>query len=501
MSFPHTDKNGVGILSRSVDFGRLARYPALPLLSAIAFLLAAWLVASYYTAPGGMSVYVIAAAVIGGYMAMNIGANDVANNVAAAVGSRALTLGGAIVIAAIFETAGALIAGGDVVSTISKGIIDPSFMADTTIFILAMGSALLAGAVWLNLATWVGAPVSTTHSIVGGVLGGGIAAAGFGVVDWEVMSKIAASWFISPVLGGVIAATFLAFVNRVIFSHTDMLASSRRWLPVLIGIMAGAFAMYLTMKGLKRIWKAEGWMIMAIGVATFSAAVVISRPILARASQAIENRRKDVNALFNLPLVGAAALLAFAHGANDVANAIGPLSAIASVAGTGIVAAKVGIPLWIMLIGAAGIAVGLALYGAKLIRTIGRQLTTLDQSRAFCIALSTAITVIAASALALPVSTTHITVGAVFGVGFYRELLSYSQVKAREARFALAGGPKGQERARGLVFVPPKARFQRRKLVRRAQVLSIISAWIITVPSAAVLSALIFFIARITIVD
>ncbi|VAW14141.1 Probable low-affinity inorganic phosphate transporter [hydrothermal vent metagenome] len=499
MSVLQTDENGVGVLSRSVDFGRVTQYPVFSLLAAITFLFAALLVASYFTAPGSMSIYVVAAAVIGGYMAMNIGANDVANNVAAAVGSRALTLGGAIVIAAIFETAGALIAGGDVVSTISKGIIDPSFMGDSTIFILAMGSALLAGAVWLNLATWVGAPVSTTHSIVGGVLGGGIAAAGFGVVDWGVMSKIAASWFISPVLGGFIAAMFLAFVNRVIFSHTDMLASSRRWLPVLIGIMAGAFAMYLTMKGLKRIWKAEGWMIMAIGVATFTAAVVISRPILARASLTIENRRKDVNALFNIPLVCAAALLAFAHGANDVANAIGPLSAIASVASTGVVAAKVGIPLWIMLIGAVGIATGLALYGAKLIKTIGRQLTTLDQSRAFCIALSTAITVIAASALALPVSTTHITVGAVFGVGFYREFLAFTECRAREARFALAAG-HGELQSRGLVNVAPRARYRRRKLFRRRQLVSILSAWIITVPGAAALSALIFFIARTTIV-
>lgn len=191
-------------------------------------------------------------AVIGGYMAMNIGANDVANNVGPAVGSKALTLVGAICIAAIFEAAGALIAGGDVVSTIKKGIINPSEITDPTVFIWLMMSALLAGALWLNLATFVGAPVSTTHSIVGGVLGAGIAAGGLGIANWDKMGAIAASWVISPVFGGMIAAGILFWIKKKILYSDDMLGSARKFVPLLLGLMAWAFATYLALKGLKK---------------------------------------------------------------------------------------------------------------------------------------------------------------------------------------------------------------------------------------------------------
>ena len=496
MSSLHTDNRGGGTLLHTLDIGRVAEVPVFPLLVSLVFLAAVWWTGSYFAVDSGMALFVIAASVIGAYMAMNIGANDVANNVAAAVGSRALPLTGAILMAVIFETAGALIAGGDVVSTISKGIIDPSHIADTMIFILVMGSALLAAALWLNLATWIGAPVSTTHSIVGGVVGAGVAAAGFGVVDWLVMSKIVSSWFISPVLGGVIAAGFLAVINATIFSRPDMLAASRRWVPILLGIMVAAFAMYLTMKGLKRIWKAEGWMVLTIGFVAFGLGVAFLRPIVARASMRIANQRKGVNSLFNIPLIFAAALLCFAHGANDVANAVGPLAAIVSVVNSGVIAEKVGIPFWIMAIGAAGIAIGLALFGAKLVKTVGRQLTTLDQTRAFCVSLSAAITVIAASALALPVSSTHIAIGAVFGVGFYREFLWNSQSKARETGLSSDGPDQDNGRAKGLLSPVPQPRVRPRKLVRRKQFLNIAAAWFVTVPSAAILAALVFFVAR-----
>ena len=196
------------------------------------------------------SGFLVLAAVFGAYMAMNIGANHVANNLGPAVGSGALTIGGAIIIASIFEASGALVAGGDVVGTIKKGIIDPAaFGNDSMTFVYAMSAALLAAALWLNLATWLKAPVSTTHSIVGGVLGGGVAAGGFAIVSWGTMGKIAASWIISPVLGGVIAAIFLYIIKSQILYKEDKLAAAKKVVPILVAVMAAAFITYLTVKG------------------------------------------------------------------------------------------------------------------------------------------------------------------------------------------------------------------------------------------------------------
>ena len=380
------------------------------------FLLGVWLFV--FLQAGSEETYTILAiaTIVGGYMAMNIGANDVANNVGPAVGSKALTIVGALIIAAIFEAAGALIAGGDVVTTISKGIIDPSSFTDPKLFVWAMLSALLAAAVWVNLATFIGAPVSTTHSIVGGVMGAGIAAAGLSTVDWGVMTKIASSWVISPVLGGVVAATFLAFIQFFILNKEDKISASKRWVPVLVAIMASAFSVYLVMKGLKRVWKPDATMIFLIGLLFFAGAYFFVKQAVSKAAIHLENRRKSVGELFTIPLICAAALLSFAHGSNDVANAVGPLAAIVSVLGGGEVSAKVTLPIWILTIGAIGISVGLLLFGPKIIEIVGEKITKLDRARAFCVALSASITVIIASTLGLPVSSTHIAVGAVFGV-------------------------------------------------------------------------------------
>ena len=201
----------------------------------------------------------VVAAMIGGYMAINIGANDVANNVGPAVGSGALTMAGAIVIAVIFEAAGAVVAGGDVVGTIKKGIIDPQMIANTDTFVWLMIAALFSGAIWLNVATALGAPVSTTHSIVGGVLGAGIAAGGFAIADWSKMGAIAASWVISPVIGGVIAASFLYLIKRTITYREDKLAAARQMVPLLVALMAGTFSTYLLLKGLKKIMGGGVW--------------------------------------------------------------------------------------------------------------------------------------------------------------------------------------------------------------------------------------------------
>jgi PiT family inorganic phosphate transporter len=427
------------------------------------------------------SIIIVVAAIFGGYMALNIGANDVANNMGPAVGANALTMGGAILIAAAAESAGALLAGGDVVSTISKGIIDPTSIADSEIFIWAMMAALISSALWVNLATFVGAPVSTTHSVVGGVMGAGIAAAGFSAVNWPTMSKIAASWVISPVLGGLIAALFLAFIKRHIIYQEDKLAAARRWVPVLIGIMAAAFASYLALKGLKRVIKIELPMALLIGAGTGLLFYALSRPAICKQSVGLENRNKSLKTLFTIPLIFSAALLSFAHGANDVANAVGPLAAIVHAMEFGDSATKVAIPIWVMVIGAFGISFGLFLFGPKLIRMVGSQITKLNSMRAYCVSLSAAITVIVASWAGLPVSSTHIAVGAVFGVGFYREYEAERRVRKK-----LAIGQPGQ-------FMAPEER-KRRKLVRRSHFMTIIAAWVITVPAAAVLSAVIFLI-------
>jgi PiT family inorganic phosphate transporter len=413
-------------------------------------------------------------------MALNIGANDVANNMGPAVGANALTMAGAIAIAAIFESAGALIAGGDVVSTIAKGIIAPTSMQSVDEFIWAMMAALLSAALWVNLATWIGAPVSTTHSIVGGVMGAGIAAAGFSAVNWITMSKIAASWVISPVLGGLIAALFLWLIKSRIIYQSDKIAAARKWVPILIAIMAGAFASYLALKGLKKVIKIDIQTAIIIGALIGIVTWAITKPIITKQSVGMENRNKSLKQLFNIPLIVSAALLSFAHGANDVANAVGPLAAIVQASFSGEYVTAISIPLWVMVIGAAGISFGLFLFGPKLIRVVGNQITKLNQMRAYCVALSAAITVIVASWLGLPVSSTHIAVGAVFGVGFFREWDT-----ARRMKFAKLSSEKNK-------LVVAKEERARRKLVRRSQFMSIIAAWIITVPSAAFISGIIY---------
>jgi len=464
---------------------------------------------------------VAVSAVIGGYMAMNIGANDVANNVGPAVGSKALTLTGAILIAGIFEAAGVLVAGGDVVSTIKKGIIDPSAINDAKVFMTLMLAALVSGALWLNLATYFGAPVSTTHSIVGGVLGAGIAAGGLSIANWGQMGAIAASWIISPVLGGLIAAGFQLFIKRKIMHEDDMLNAAKRYVPYLLAIMAWSFGTYLALKGLKKIIPMSFVMAAVLGFVAAVATYIVSKGAIDKASEKNSNDRDGVNNLFTIPLIFAAALLSFAHGANDVANAVGPLAAIIDSAENHGVSSKASIPLWVMIMGAAGISLGLFLFGPKLIRTVGTEITDIDKSRAFCVALAASITVIIASQLGLPVSSTHIAVGGVFGVGFLREYLRFNSA-ARLHK--LADQHEGEERERLMKFLANfeqadlkdmeklikqakknKAelglkrkerkklkKIYRERLVKRSAMNKIVAAWVITVPCAASLAALMY---------
>ncbi len=488
------------------------------------FLLGVWLTVGSFSQGMPNSMLLMAAAVIGGYMAINIGANDVANNVGPAVGSGALSLGAAVVIAAIFEAGGAIIAGGDVVSTIKGGIIDPSNLDSAQAFVWLMTAALLAGALWLNLATWMGAPVSTTHSIVGGVLGAGIAAGGWGIADWAVMGKIAASWVISPVLGGALAALFLYLVKKTVLYRKDVIPAARTFVPMLVAVMAWAFGTYLMIKGVKKVVKVDFLTASLVGLVAAAVVYAAVRALVKRRAATMENSAVGVSTLFTWPLIFAAALLSFAHGANDVANAIGPLAAINDALSSGGVVTAASIPLWVMMVGALGLAVGLMLFGPRLIKTVGSEITELDKTRAFCVALSAALTVILASQLGLPVSSTHIAIGGVFGVGFLREYLKSNYATQLHK---IMEHHDAEEQARLKPFLDdfrnasveemedllkqakkkkqvPLSKSERKRLkklyreemVKRSHLVKIAAAWIITVPASAIMAALLFFTLR-----
>ena len=408
-----------------------------------------------------------------------------------------------------------------------------------------MMAALLSAALWLNFATYFKAPVSTTHSIVGGVMGAGIAAAGFSIVAWGTMGKIAASWIISPVLGGIIAATFLYAIKKTMVYKENKVEAAAKWVPIFVAIMSWAFVTYLTLKGLKKVWpsivdvlvflpeaKKPSFMVAAIfGLIVAGIVYFIVKSTIAKRVKNIENTRAGVNMLFTVPLIFAAALLSFAHGANDVANAIGPLAAINDAVMTGGISSKAGIPLWVMAVGAIGIAIGLALYGPKLIRTVGSEITELDQMRAFSEAMAASITVIVASQLGLPVSSTHIAVGGIFGVGFLREYLARnehqeiilteqeiladekrtlkalnSELKTLEAKSdklkldyerivelykTIDDEESKVKAAKKLLKSAAKVQYVKRDAVKK-----IVAAWVITVPAAALLSACIYFMIR-----
>ncbi len=506
----------------------------LQLGAALAFLLLVGLYASVRGVDvGGLSGaavwLLIISAVVGGYMAMNIGANDVANNLGPAVGSGAITMGWAILIAAVFEAMGAIVAGGEVVGTIKGGIIDSKQIANATLFAWVMFSALLAGALWLNLATAIGAPVSTTHSIIGAVMGAGIAAGGWGLVNWDTIGNIVLSWIVSPLTGGAIAAAFLYVIKRSITYRNEMTEAAARVVPWLIAVMAWAFGTYMMLKGLGQLVKVSFPVALAAGAGMAVLAWVLVHKPVARLAQQQENSKQGVNRLFTWPLVCSAALLSFAHGANDVANAVGPLAAIYEAVKAGAIATKAATPLWVMVLGALGLSVGLALYGARLIKTVGKEITELDNMRAFSIAMAATITVIVASQLGMPVSTTHVTIGAVFGVGFLRELLKVNYAKMESVVFAGHQGEdrdevqaylqrfeaaevkekkrmladmkrrtKQREQAEGAVFAKNERRAlkkaYRKEIVKRSAVLRIVAAWIITVPATAVLAAILFHI-------
>ncbi|MDY6963256.1 MAG: anion permease [Pseudomonadota bacterium] len=448
------------------------------------FLIVAGVLAGAFALGQPGTLVIIGAAALAAYMAINIGANDVTNNIGAAVGARAMTMGFGLALAAVCEIAGAVIGGRSVSDTIANGIMHSGFIGEPSVLVWSMMAALLSAAVLINLATWFGAPISTTHSMVGGVMGASIAAAGFSAVNWITIGSITASWILSPLLSAVIAAAFLFLLKELIIYRDDKIAAARQWVPPLIGVMAGAFSAYLALVGFGFL--VEVSVLSATGLGLLCGILVwrLLIPVVRRQAEGLENRNQSLRKLFRIPLVCAAALLSFAHGANDVSNAIGPLAAIvASVHSEA--AGTADIPLWSLLIGGFGISLGVLLFGPKLVRLIGLEITKLNPMRAYCVSLSTALTVIVAAWLGMPVSTTHVAVGAVFGVGFFREWYTrhshrrLAYIRAKSAKFAV-GEPL--ERNDNEV--------RRRLLVRRSHFMSILAAWTITLPLAAGLSAI-----------
>lgn len=370
--------------------------------------------------------YLGLAAAFGLFMAWGIGANDVANAMATSVGSRALTIKQAILVAAVFEFCGAFLAGGQVTSTIRKGIIDAEQVASQPeLLIFGMRASLLAAGIWLLIASKKGWPVSTTHSIVGAIVG--FAAVGIGIesVQWGKVGEIAASWVVSPLMSGFIAFFIFMSVQKLILKTDDPLANARKYVPVYIFAVGFIMALVTLLKGLSHVGlvlsTSQSLVIAVIsGLCTMTIGILLIKRVKVVASDDADFRFTNVEKIFGVLMVFTACGMAFAHGSNDVANAIGPVAAIVSIVKTGAVAQKSALATWILLLGAIGIVLGLATYGWRVIRTVGQKITELTPSRGFAAELAAASTVVIASGTGVPISTTHTLVGAVLGVGFAR---------------------------------------------------------------------------------
>jgi len=393
------------------------------------------------------------------YMTWGVGANDVANAMGTSVGSGAITVKKAILIAAVFEFAGAFLAGGHVTGTIRKGIIDANAVPSPEILVYGMLSALLAAGVWLMVASYYGWPVSTTHTIVGALVGFGMVGLGLDAVEWKVVGGIVASWLISPLIGATIAFVLAQSVRKFILDTDSPFENAKKYGPVYVFLMGVLIALVTMFKGLKHLS-----LELSTGQSVLVAIVVglivafVGRVLLRRISPVDADAERDfhyasVEKVFAPLCVFTACSMAFAHGSNDVANGIGPLAAIVSIIDTGEVAQESALPLWILVLGGVGIVLGLATMGYRVMKTIGTKITELTPSRGFCAELAAASTVVLASRLGLPVSTTHIIVGAVLGVGL----------------------------ARGIAAIDLRV------------VVGIVTSWVVTLPIGAALAAFFFF--------
>lgn len=373
----------------------------------------------------------VLACLFGVFMAWGVGANDVANAMGTSVGSRALTIKQAIIIAMVFEFLGAYLAGGEVTSTIRNGIIDPARLTDSPeLLVYGMLSALLAAGTWLLIASLRGWPVSTTHSIVGAIVG--FAAVGVGVeyVKWSAVGRIALSWVISPVMAGAIAYGLFRSVQILILDHENPFQRAKRFIPIYMFAVGFFIAMMTLLKGLKHVFSDAGITLgfgesaalsAVVGLAVMGVGKVLLKNVREEDTPEVGSRFAGVERVFAVLMIFTACSMAFAHGSNDVANAVGPLAAIYSVISSqGMISSETAIPSWILLLGGLGIVAGLATYGYKVIATIGRKITELTPSRGFAAELGAAGTVVLASGIGVPVSTTHTLVGAILGVGLAR---------------------------------------------------------------------------------
>jgi inorganic phosphate transporter, PiT family len=357
--------------------------------------------------------------------------------------------------------------------------------------VLVMIASLFAAALWINASTFVGAPVSTTHAIIGGIVGAAVAAAGTGAVSWTVIGIIAVSWTLSPVLGAAFAAGLHAVIRRAITRRADKVAAARIWVPVLVAAMAGIFVIYLAIEVTSHWWQPGPGLTVLVGLGAAAVGWLVAMPWVRMQSLGMSNRKKQVATLFRPPLIVAAALLSFAHGANDVANALGPLVVI--IRETQVLpGAGMPVPTWALVLGAAGIALGIALFGPRVIHTVGEQITKLNEIRAFCVASSAALTVLVASAFGLPVSSTHVAVGAVFGVGFVREFLAIRNMTGAAVPIRASLVDAAMLNDRPEQALARERRNERRYLVRRLKLAQIGAAWLVTLPASALLAALFY---------
>ena len=375
------------------------------------------------------TIFMIMAIVFGLYMTWGIGANDVANAMGTSVGSGAITVKQAILIAAIFEFAGAFIAGGTVTKTIRKGIIDPTAIEGSPeLLVYGMLAALLAAAIWLMIASYRGWPVSTTHSIVGAIVGFAIAGIGMDAVHWDKIGQIAASWVVSPLIGGVIALLLMLSIRKLILNAENPFAKAKTYGPIyvfLVGFIVSLVTMFKGLKHLNLEFSMGESFVLAV---VFGLIVAFIGKLMINRVQVDETADRDfhyasVEKAFVPMMIFTACAMAFAHGSNDVANGIGPLAAVVAIVESGgEVGQKASLPLWILVLGGVGIVVGLTTMGWKVMQTIGTKITELTPTRGYCATLAAATTVVLASKTGLPVSTTHIAVGAVMGVGLARGL-------------------------------------------------------------------------------
>ncbi len=410
-------------------------------------------------------VYISLAALFGIFMAWGIGANDVANAMATSVGSKALTIKQAILVAAVFEFLGAVLAGGEVTSTIRKGIVDADLLSGSPeLLIYGMLASLLAAGTWLLIASNMGWPVSTTHSIVGAIVGFAAVGIGIDAVQWGQVGEIVMSWVISPLIAGFIAFLIYMSVQRLILAQEDPLAKAKRYVPVYIFLAAFTIVLVTILKGLKHVGldlslTNSYFLAIAIAVAIALIGAVAIQRIKSDPKAEKKQHFHTVERVFAVLMVVTACSMAFAHGSNDVANAIGPLAAVISVAKSGVVGSEAALPIWVLLIGGAGIVIGLATFGVHVIATVGKKITQLTPSRGFAAELAAATTIVLASGTGMPISTTHTLVGAVLGVGLARG------IEAIDLRVV------------GRIFV----------------------SWVITIPAGALLSIAFFLIFKLVL--